>query len=90
MKKLILILGGLFSIIGLVIILQSCKATEKVTSKTGVQLWSENCVRCHNGPDPSDYSDRQWDVIGTHMKLRVNSLSDNEIDKIVEFLKSAN
>ena len=90
MKKLTLIFIAAFAMIGAVIIINGCAATEKVTAKTGAQLWGENCLRCHNAPDPGDYGDAQWETIGMHMKVRANSLTDNEINKVVEFLKSAN
>jgi cytochrome c1 len=54
-----------------------------------MQLWGENCIRCHNAPSSGDYSNAQWETIGMHMKLRAN-LTDVETNKIVEFLKSSN
>lgn len=67
----------------------SCKAPESVTSKTGAQLWAENCIRCHAAPSPADYSDDQWEVIGLHMQNRANLMPD-EVEKIVAFLKEGN
>lgn len=67
----------------------SCVPSNKVSEKTGVQLWSENCNRCHNAPSPTDFTDAQWVIIGTHMRIRAN-LMDMEVNKIVEFLQSAN
>lgn len=92
MKKITLrmMLFMIITLIGCTILINGCKSTEKVTSKIGAQLWNENCLRCHNAPDPADYSDLQWEVVGVHMKLRSNSLSDEEVNKIVEFMKSAN
>ena len=90
MKKLTILTIILFAGIGAAIITNGCAGSEKVTSKIGAQLWGENCVRCHNTPDPADYSDQQWEAIGIHMKLRANSLSDDEINKVIEFMKSAN
>ena len=66
-----------------------CKASEKIQAKTGAQLWAENCVRCHNTPSPNAYNDINWSTIGTHMRVRAN-LGADEVDKIVEFLQSAN
>jgi len=90
MKKLTIISLILFTTIGASIIINGCVASEKVSSKIGVQLWGENCQRCHNTPDPADYSDQQWEMIGVHMKLRANSLSESDMNKIIEFMKSAN
>ena len=86
MKKRILIFSTFVAIIGATIIFHGCTASEKVTSRIGAQLWSENCIRCHNAPDPADYSDPQWEAIGLHMKLRANSLTDEDVNKIVEFM----
>ncbi len=89
MKKRIVLFIAFVAVIAAVT-LNGCGASEKLTSKIGAQLWSENCLRCHNAPDPADYSDEQWEVIGVHMKLRANSLTDMEVSKVVEFMKSAN
>ncbi|MGD0462200.1 MAG: cytochrome c [Tepidisphaeraceae bacterium] len=57
--------------------------------KTGVELWSENCMRCHNGRPPEEFSAAQWDVIVHHMRLRAN-LTGVEAREIVKFLQASN
>lgn len=69
--------------------LTGCKVSEEITNKTGVQLWSENCIRCHNAPGPQRYSDNDWYVILTHMRT-VAILTADEETKIREFLISGN
>jgi len=69
--------------------LASCSPSQAQASKPGALLWGENCVRCHNAPSPSAFSDSQWEVVGKHMRVRA-SLTADEVDKIVEFLKMAN
>jgi len=59
------------------------------TRKSGSQLWSENCTRCHNIRPPQYYSDAQWDMIVHHMRLRAN-LTGDEQRKITEFLSASN
>ncbi len=59
------------------------------TGKSGTQLWSENCTRCHNDRSPASYSDAQWEVAMQHMRIRAN-LTVEEHRKILEFLQSAN
>ena len=59
------------------------------SGKPGVQLWTENCARCHNLRPPASQSDREWSVISHHMRVRAN-LTKEEYEKILEFLKSAN
>jgi cytochrome c5 len=55
---------------------------------SGEELWSNNCMRCHNIRPPTMYSDAQWEVIVHHMRLRAN-ITGQEQRAIVEFLKSA-
>lgn len=62
---------------------------ESTTHKSGNQLWSENCSRCHNIRPPEYYSDAQWDIVVHHMRLRAN-LTGEEQRKIAEFLKASN
>jgi len=66
-----------------------CKVTKEIGAKPGGQLWAENCVRCHNVPSPTDFSDAQWELISTHMRVRAN-LTEMETNKIIEFLGRAN
>jgi hypothetical protein len=69
--------------------INGCKVPEGIASKSGAQLWGENCNRCHNAPDPHTFSDDQWDAAVEHMHQKA-ILTDVETKKIVEFLKSAN
>ena len=81
------VLSLLILVIGLmIVVLNSCTASQKITMKSGAQLWSENCQRCHNTPSPSTFSPEQWETIGMHMQSRA-LLTDTERDKIVAFLK---
>jgi len=68
------------------VILNSCTASQKISAKSGAQLWSENCQRCHNTPSPSTFSPEQWETVGMHMQSRA-LLTDKEREKIVAFLK---
>ncbi len=57
--------------------------------KGGAQLWAENCIRCHNYRPPRERSDRGWEIIVHHMRVRAN-LTAVEHRLILAFLKSAN
>lgn len=57
--------------------------------KDGARAWAQNCMRCHNVRDPQERSDREWEVIVHHMRVRAN-LTAQEHRLIVEFLKAAN
>ena len=84
---------------GIVVFFYSCSSTEgtvakvkssaMVHSRSGAQLWGENCIRCHSIPSPASYNNTDWSTIGLHMKVRAN-LTDEESKKIFDFLKTAN
>ena len=80
---IISIIGSLFV---LSLMIDGCKASQVVSNKTGPQLWSENCQRCHNTPSPNSFSPDQWETIGLHMQSRA-LITDEERTKIVAFLK---
>jgi hypothetical protein len=86
MKKITEITIALLALIGASIFIYGCSATQSIASKTGSQLWGENCIRCHNAPPSSDYTAAQWEVICMHMKVRAN-LTEDETNKIMAFLK---
>jgi hypothetical protein len=89
-------------ILSVMLILEGCNGKEagvKVKTETstssvesekgGAQLWSENCMRCHNIRNPGSYSDAQWEVSMHRMRVRAG-LTAEEHHKILEFLKAAN
>lgn len=84
-RKYILLIS--FGLILLTALLMSCSTTTKIANRSGSELWSANCGRCHNAPPSSTYSPEQWEVIGLHMKTRA-LITDIEKDKIVAFFKA--
>ncbi len=56
--------------------------------KSGVQLWADNCARCHNLIPPTTYGSREWETVTHHMRVRAN-LTAEEYEKIKKFLKSS-
>src|SRR5712691_5550744 len=66
----------------------SAVSSDSYMGLTGEELWSNNCLRCHNIRPPTMYSNAQWEVIVHHMRLRAN-ITGQEQRAIVEFLKSA-
>lgn len=64
-------------------------AVQASASKTGAELWAENCNRCHNYRPPPSFSDAQWETVVMHMRLRAD-LTGEERKKITEFMKTAN
>jgi len=79
-----IIAGSVISLAALFI--TGCKASQAVAAKSGAQLWSENCQRCHNVPSPSTFSHEQWETIGLHMQTR-SLITEDERKKIVAFLQ---
>ncbi len=57
--------------------------------RAGALLWSQNCARCHNLRNPRERSDRQWDIIVHHMRVRGN-LTAEEHRLILAFLQASN
>jgi len=91
--KTLKIFGFVAVVIGIItaLTLESC-STEQVAAyknRSGAQLWSENCLRCHNIPSPASYNDTDWRTIGLHMKIRAN-LTEDQAKKIFNFIRSAN
>ncbi len=76
-------------VVGLTLLVACSSNKPLIAEKSGAQLWGENCVRCHNAPSPPAFNDYQWETIAIHMRVRA-SLTDEEVQKIVEFLKMAN
>jgi len=70
-------------------IINGCKVPEEIANKSGAQLWGENCNRCHNVVDPKTFGDDQWDAATEHMRQKA-LLTDREVSKIRDFLKTAN
>ena len=88
-KKSSIIVGLASIILFTGLYFQSCAPSKEIQAKSGAQLWGENCIRCHNIPSPTDFSDAQWDLIGSHMRIRAN-LTMVETEKIIGFLKLSN
>lgn len=69
-----------------VLSINGCAPSKAVAAKSGVELWAENCQRCHNTPSPATFSPEQWETVGMHMQTRA-LLTQAERQKIVDFLK---
>lgn len=59
------------------------------SGKGAAELWTQNCLPCHNVRSPSAYSDADWDIVMQHMRVRAN-LGASDAETIAKFLKSAN
>ena len=73
--------------LAVVLVTNGCAESKKVAAKSGVELWAENCQRCHNTPSATSFSADQWKTIGMHMQTRA-LLTTTERDKVVAFLQA--
>ena len=55
----------------------------------GAKLYNDNCGRCHNPRSPSEYSDREWPLIVTHMRV-IGGLPGDQARSIEAFLRATN
>ena len=88
MKKYFIISSVIVTILIVNLLSMSgCAVSQKVQNKTGIQLWGENCGRCHNAPGPGEFSAANWEIIGRHMRIRTN-ITETEEKKIIDYLKT--
>jgi hypothetical protein len=89
MKKYIILSSTILFVIlsSILVTNSSCAVSQKVQNKTGIQLWGENCGRCHNAPGPGEFSATNWEIVGRHMRIRTN-ITETEEQKIVDYLKT--
>lgn len=55
----------------------------------GARAWAENCARCHNMREASEFRDDLWEPIVNHMRIRAGLPGDMSRD-IRAFLQSSN
>lgn len=85
-NRMVIIISAIIITTVISLVIEGCAVSEKISSKSGAQLWAENCQRCHNTPPPNTFSPEQWETVGLHMQSRA-LITDKERDKIVAFLK---
>lgn len=62
---------------------------EKIDLARGASLYSDNCGRCHNPRGPSEFSDANWPLIVTHMRV-IAGLPGEQARAIEAFLRASN
>lgn len=55
----------------------------------GAISWSQNCARCHEMRNPTEYRDDLWKPIVTHMRVRAGLTGQQQQD-VLAFLQAAN
>lgn len=64
-------------------------AVDPAPQKSGVELWGNNCVRCHQVPGAPDFSDQEWESIIMHMRA-IAKFTKKDAEAIKEFLQASN
>ncbi len=62
--------------------------TDLFAERTGVEIWSQTCVRCHRIQPGIRYTASRWEIIMVHMEITAR-LTDDEADAVLEFLKTS-
>jgi hypothetical protein len=57
-------------------------------TRSGVELWTQQCGRCHNLRSPDEFSYAQWEVAVNHMRVRA-TLTAEDAREILDFFKAA-
>jgi hypothetical protein len=61
---------------------------DKGKTRSGVEIWTQQCGRCHNLRSPDEFSYAQWEVAVNHMRVRA-TLTAADTREILEFFKAA-
>lgn len=90
-QSIAIILGVVFLVTSSATMLTGCGTIDStpLADRSGAELWSQACMRCHNFRDVSSLSDKEWDIATHHMRIRGN-LTAIEHEKIAAFLKASN
>lgn len=62
--------------------------TDLLAERTGVDIWSQACARCHRPQPGIRYTAGQWEIIMVHMEITAR-LTDDEANAVLEFLKTS-
>lgn len=84
MKHLII----LFSLMTSLWTVADARAGEPGNPVLGATQWANNCARCHNMRDPTEFEAQLWRPIMTHMRLRAG-LTGQETRNILAFLQGS-
>jgi hypothetical protein len=57
-------------------------------TRSGVEIWTQQCGRCHNLRSPDEFSYAQWEVAVNHMRVRA-TLTAEDAREILDFFKAA-
>ncbi len=55
----------------------------------GAATWANTCGRCHGVRDPNEFTDKEWKVVVSHMRIRAG-LTGKEARDVLKFLELSN
>ena len=73
---------------GLVAVAIAAATAPAAAQRSGVEIWSQTCGRCHRPQPANRYTADAWATIMAQMQIYAR-LTDNETNAILEFLQSA-
>ena len=80
-------------LLGVTLSVSPVQADENMTTggdvAHGAQEWANNCARCHEMRDATEFRDDLWEPIVTHMRVRAG-LTGQQARDILEFLQAGN
>ncbi len=93
-KKISMFLGLLLMIVSITTVFETRAQGEekeevKKSELSGVDLWSQNCSRCHNVRGPQEFNDAQWNIIVNHMRA-IGGIPGAQARAITKFLQETN
>ena len=72
---------------GIAVVLSLAIPSDVDAQRSGVEVWSANCGRCHILQPTNKYTAKDWRSIGTHMAITAR-LTTAERDAVIAFLVS--
>ena len=65
------------------------KSNDAAQFARGAKAWAQTCQGCYNLRDPKELTDRNWDIVVNHMRVRAD-LPGQMARDIKAFLKASN
>jgi hypothetical protein len=80
---------GVACVFALVLGAATAASGKEVPARSGADLYTIHCARCHSERYPTERTDGQWQTIVMQMRVHA-SLPGQDAKKIVDYLKSSN
>jgi len=73
---------------GVVVSVTIVSPVPAAAQRSGVDIWSQSCGRCHRPQPPIRYSADAWETIVAQMRIYAR-LTDDEANAVLQFLQGA-